>query len=68
MTFEQELEELLNKYNKDSESNTPDFILARFIKTALRSFTVAVNQRDLYNNFNTIPETLPELILDEAEQ
>ena len=45
--FEKELEELLNKYNKDNELNTPDFILSQFVSTILNAYGVAVNHCDL---------------------
>lgn len=34
-TFDKELEDLLNKYSKDAETNTPDFILAHYLKLCL---------------------------------
>lgn len=38
--FERELAALLNKYSKENESDTPDFILAKFLNNCL----VAVNR------------------------
>lgn len=48
MTFEQELEELINRYSKENESNTPDFILAEYILNALNAFNVATNHRETW--------------------
>ena len=46
--FRTALAELLNKYGRESESNTPDFILANFLTTVLAAFDVAVRERDRY--------------------
>jgi hypothetical protein len=48
MNFENELRTLLNKCNKENESNTPDFILAQYILGCLASFTEAVEERDAW--------------------
>ncbi len=45
-TFEQELESLLNRWNQEAGSDTPDFILARYIKNCLTAFDGAVNARE----------------------
>lgn len=47
-TFQNELSSLLNRYSKENESNTPDFILAKFLIGALRSFNIAVNQKKFH--------------------
>lgn len=46
MDFEQELEELINSYSQENVSNTPDFILAAYIKQALDAFNSAIIWRD----------------------
>lgn len=46
MTFEQELEKLINRYSMENESNTPDYILAHYIKYTLKAFNQAVNLRE----------------------
>lgn len=43
--FEQELTSLLNKHSKESVSNTPDFILARYLSGCLRLFNATVVHR-----------------------
>lgn len=45
MNFREELEILLNKRNKENGSNTPDFILARFLDDCLSTFDLCVNAR-----------------------
>jgi hypothetical protein len=44
-SFEQELESLINKHSEENGSNTPDFILARYMMNCLTSFNVATNAR-----------------------
>ena len=44
--FEKELELLINKYSKENDSNTPDFILARYLNAVLDNFNAAVNDRE----------------------
>lgn len=46
--FRDELEALINKYNMENRSDTPDFILARFLSRCLTAFDDAVNQRKLW--------------------
>ena len=44
--FERELQELLNRYSKENESQTPDYILAHYIKYSLKAYNQAVNLRE----------------------
>lgn len=44
--FERELESLINRYSKENESDTPDFILAHYIKSSLKAFNETVNMRE----------------------
>ena len=46
ISFEQELKHLLNKYSMESDSNTPDFILAEYMHACLVSFNVATRARE----------------------
>ena len=46
--FEQQLQHLINRYSMENESNTPDFILAQFLKGCLESFNTAVQQRETW--------------------
>lgn len=54
--FRQELEDLINKNNKENESNTPDFILADFLIDCLKSFDKATNKRTKWYNFKEMGE------------
>ena len=44
--FTIELERLLNKYSKENDSDTPDFILARYLEASLAAFNTSVKQRE----------------------
>lgn len=55
--FRKELEKLINKHSCENGSNTPDFILARYILDCLEGFDRAVNARSQWydpNNTSTI--------------
>ena len=44
--FEKELSRLINEYSKENDSDTPDFILARYLNAALDNFNAAVKDRE----------------------
>ena len=46
MEFQKELESLINKYSKENESNTPDFILAKYIILCLNTWNDCVTSRE----------------------
>ena len=43
--FEQELEKLINRHSMENGSNTPDFILAKYLTNCLKVFDNAVSKR-----------------------
>ena len=45
-TFLCELQELINRHSYENGSNTPDFILARFMQDCLEAFNRASNDRE----------------------
>jgi hypothetical protein len=45
-SFTQELQGLINKHSEENNSNTPDFILAKYMANALDSFNIAVQERE----------------------
>lgn len=49
--FLQELTSLINRYSKENESDTPDFILSEYIRISLHAFTVATRDRDSWHGF-----------------
>ena len=55
MTFEEELTNLINSRSMENESNTPDYILAKYLVTFLDAFTLATNTREKWQKvFNTL--------------
>lgn len=66
-TFMGELEQLINKYSKESESNTPDFILAEYLDTCLVVYNHAIEARDEWYGFEPNEALFPS-ITEEKEQ
>jgi hypothetical protein len=50
--FENELQELINRYNREAGSDTPDFILAQYMQDSLATFNRATNRRDQWYGFS----------------
>ena len=48
MSFQQELEQLINKHSQENGSNTPDFVLAKYMHNCLGAFNEAVQDRELW--------------------
>lgn len=46
--FEKELESLINRHCMENPSNTPDFILAQYMRGCLEAFNTAVQQRETW--------------------
>lgn len=63
-SFEVALAALLNHYSRETESGTPDFILATYLNDCLAAFSVATRERTRwYNQSGTelgVPETRTE--------
>lgn len=53
--FEHELRDLLNRYSRESASNTPDEILAEYIEDSLAAFNRAVQRREVWYGRDGIP-------------
>ena len=43
--FEKELEDLINRYSQENGSDTPDFILAKYLCACLEAFNVTTKRR-----------------------
>lgn len=54
--FRKELEELINRFSLENNSNTPDFILAEYLEQSLKSFDLAVTKRSLWYNEKNIQQ------------
>jgi len=59
MAFRQELESLINRYSQENGSDTPDFILARYIVGSLAVFNCAVNHREVWHGRRMRVQTTP---------
>lgn len=46
VSFQQELESLINRYSIENQSNTPDFILSQYIINCLKSYNIAITTRE----------------------
>ena len=49
-TLSNELSNLLNRYSRENDSNTPDFILANYMMMCLRAGEYLVNMREQWKN------------------
>jgi hypothetical protein len=43
--FERDIASVLNRYCKENDSNTPDYILAEYLNRCLITFNLAVQKR-----------------------
>ena len=51
--FEDRLTSLLNEFSRENDSNTPDFILARFLLTCLDAWNAGIKRRaEWYNRMD----------------
>jgi hypothetical protein len=57
-TFQIELEQLINKHSVESESNTPDFILAEYLSNCLNTFNIATKRREDWYGRNSSKKEL----------
>lgn len=46
--FQKDLKKLINEHSKENESDTPDFILAKYLKKCLDTFNEAIKRREEY--------------------
>ena len=53
--FENELTSLINKYSMENGSDTPDFILAKYLVACLRAFSTTVRNRDNWYGVSLYP-------------
>jgi hypothetical protein len=53
--FRKGLEQLINQHSLENTSNTPDFVLAKFLTTCLEAFDAATNQRDVWYGIKPRP-------------
>jgi len=44
--FRKEIQQVINKYSKENGSDTPDFVLARYLEDTLHAFDRAMRSRE----------------------
>lgn len=57
-SFCKELESLLNRYSKENDSNTPDFILAEYLQQCLVAWNLAMAAREEWYGRKVVPGTI----------
>ena len=58
-TLEKDLQDLLNKWSQENNSNTPDFVLAQYLLDCLLAFNVAVQKRETWYGRDPRPVSQP---------
>ena len=53
--FRSDLESLINRHSQENGSNTPDFMLADYLVSCLRTFDEIVNRREQWYGRDAIP-------------
>lgn len=53
--LETEISGILNRYGAEQESNTPDFVLANYLRACLAAFNEATRERDRWYGVNLYP-------------
>lgn len=59
--FLEELTHLINKHSQENESNTPDFILAIYLKGCLATFSEAIQLRENWYGRDPRPGIIHEV-------
>ena len=54
-TFERELAAVINRHSQENASNTPDFILAQYMRGCLEVYNLAVQQRETWYGRDSRP-------------
>lgn len=54
-TLQQELQTLLNRYNMEGNSHTPDYVLAQYLERCLDAFDEATRARDRFYGVHLEP-------------
>ena len=55
MTFVEELRDLINRHSRENGSNTPDYILAKYLNACLIAFNEATTIRDKWYGVHLCP-------------
>lgn len=55
MSFEKDLTSLLNTYSAENDSNTPDYILANYLMSCLRTYNKTIKARAMWYGRMDVP-------------
>lgn len=66
-SFQKKLEVLINQYSLENGSNTPDFILARYLDDCLQTFNTALKARNAWYGSAKVSVPAPKPSKDTAE-
>lgn len=55
MTLRDDIQHAINRNSAESGSDTPDYILARYLEASLAAFDLAVRDRDEWHGFKAWP-------------
>ena len=66
--FERELRDLLNKHSQENESDTPDYVLARYLTDCLEVFHQAVRNREKWYGRTAVPHAESVSIGDPSKE
>lgn len=61
-SFRHALESAISKNSMENGSNTPDFILANYLRDCLRAFDLACDQREHWYGLKFCPGREPEKV------
>jgi hypothetical protein len=59
--FRSALESLINCHSQENGSNTPDFILAKYLVTCMKAFDVATAEREVWYGRVSEPTSCPTI-------
>lgn len=51
-SFIEELTELINKHSMENDSNTPDFLLAKYLVNCLENYNQIVDSKRIFEQLN----------------
>jgi len=63
--FKQALTTLINQYSKENDSDTPDFILAKYLTDTLKAFNKATNRREEWYGGISVEEQICERLSED---
>lgn len=55
---EEEIRQVLNRYSAEAPSNTPDYILAKYLIDCLKAFNEAVSVRNQWYGINELARAI----------